>query len=96
MTRIDRMFASLRWEEFFPIAHLQALASALSDHCPLKLQGNTETITYRGFRFENYWIHMPGFEQVVQEAWNKLVQATDPFRKLHIKLARTGKSLKSW
>lgn len=96
MTRIDRCFSSIQWEESFPTCHLQALVSTLSDHCPLMLQGATQTNVYSGFRFENYWIHMPGFKEVVSTAWNKPVQATDAFRKLHIKMSRTAKALKQW
>lgn len=39
MTRIDRMFCSVQWEEKFPTAKLNALASTLSDHCPLFYAG---------------------------------------------------------
>jgi exonuclease III len=38
MTRIDRAFWTIEWEERFPTAHLQAWTSAISDHCPLILQ----------------------------------------------------------
>lgn len=54
MTRIDRVFCSLQWEEEFPTAHLQALASTLSDHCPLILQGNTQIAKYKSFQFEAF------------------------------------------
>lgn len=39
---------------------------------------------------------MPGFHDTVQAAWSKSAQTTDPFRKMHIKLARMGKALKRW
>lgn len=39
---------------------------------------------------------MPGFHEEVTTAWNKPVQATDAFRKLHIKMSRTAKALKQW
>lgn len=94
MTRIDRMFCTIQWEEAFPTAHLQALASTLSDHCPLFLQGNTQAPKYNGFRFELYWIQMPGFQETVAEAWTKPLQETDALRKIHIKLARTARALK--
>lgn len=96
MTKIDRCFSNVQWEEKFPTCHLQALASTLSDHCPLFLQGNTNPNKFRGFRFENFWVHMPGFQEVVQETWAKPVQATDAVRKLHIKLSRVAKALKKW
>jgi hypothetical protein len=95
-SRIDRMFYSTTWEEMFPIAHLQAWASTISDHCPLILQGETEKLKFRGFRFEAYWLGLPGFKDVVKQAWDKPLQATDAIRRLHIKLARTAKALKNF
>lgn len=96
MSKIDRIFCSVLWEEDFPTSHLQALASTLSDHCPIMLQGCTQTKKYKGFRFEKYWIHMPGFEQVVTEAWNRPILETNAMRKIHIKLSRSAKALKMW
>lgn len=96
MTRIDMAFCSVEWEEEFPTSHLQALASTLSDHCPLLLQRQTQTTKFRGFRFEKYWIHMPRFQDTVKQAWSKQLHETDALRKIHIKLSRTTKALKLW
>jgi hypothetical protein len=93
---IDWMFYSTAWEEMFPTIHLQAWASTIFDHCPLILQGETERLKFRGFRFEAYWLRLLGFKDVVKEAWDKPLQATDSIRRLHIKLARTAKALKKW
>jgi hypothetical protein len=49
---------------------------------------------FKGFKFESYWLKLPG--DVVKEAWNKPLLATDAIRRLHIKLARTAKALKQW
>jgi hypothetical protein len=96
MTKIDRVFYSTSWEELFPSAHLHAWASTILDHCPLILQGDIEAKKkFRGFRFESYWLKLPGFLDVVREAWAKPLQATDALRSLHIKLARTAKDLKT-
>jgi exonuclease III len=38
MARIDRIFSTTSWEELFPVAHLHAWASTISDHCPHILQ----------------------------------------------------------
>jgi exonuclease III len=96
MTRIDRMFCSTAWEEMFPTAHLQAWASTISDHCPLILQGETERFKFKGFRFEAYWLGLPGFKDVVKEDWDKPLQAIDSTQRLHIKLSRTAKAFKKW
>jgi hypothetical protein len=51
---------------------------------------------FRGFLFEAYWLKMSGFQEVVQQAWSRPIQATDSIRRLHIKLARTVRALKNW
>jgi hypothetical protein len=49
------------------------------------------------FRFERYWIGMPGFHDCVKSAWDKPVDSTNnSLTTLHIKLSRTAKTLKSW
>lgn len=60
------------------------------------LQGTTEHAKHRGFRFEAYRIHIQGFHDVVNEAWNKPLSETDALRKMHTKLSRTAKALKLW
>jgi hypothetical protein len=84
------------WEEMFPTAHLQAWVSTVSYHCPLILQGETESIKFKGFRFEAYWLGIPGFQDIAKESWEKPLQATDVIRRLHVKLSRTAKALKRW
>jgi hypothetical protein len=96
MTRINCVFCSTSWEEQFPRSHLHARASTLPDHCPLILQGDTAVRKFKGFRFESYWLKLPGFQDVVKQAWGKPLLPTNPIRWLHIKLARTTKALKQW
>ncbi|KAM0903043.1 hypothetical protein ACQ4PT_018857 [Festuca glaucescens] len=39
---------------------------------------------------------MHGFKETVSAAWDKVVLASDPIRRVHIKLSRTAKALKKW
>jgi hypothetical protein len=68
MTRIDKLFRTTSWEENFPTAHLYPWASTISDHCPLILQGKPEKHKFKGFRFEFYWLAIPGFNEVSQDS----------------------------
>jgi hypothetical protein len=68
----------------------------LSDHCPLILQGDTSVRKFKGFQFESYWLKLPSFQDVVKQAWDKPLVVADPIKRLHIKLARTAKTLKQW
>jgi hypothetical protein len=96
MTRIDHIFASTDWLDWFPCTELQALASLGSDHSALFLQGNTKCDFYRGFRFEAHWVQMPGFQDTVQKAWSTPVDTQDACLRLHVKMMRTGKALRHW
>lgn len=64
-TRIDRFFGTQEWHLLFPNSDLQALSTMGSDHCPLFLTGDIERQNYAGFRFESYWVTMPGFMETV-------------------------------
>jgi hypothetical protein len=65
---------------------------SLSSHHP---EGDGKT-KFKGFKFESYWLAMPGFWEVVSQTWENPLHATDPVRRLHIKLSRTTKALKKW
>ena len=96
LTRIDHVFFSDEWDLLFPDAHLQAITSACSDHAPLFMQGSVANTRKPSFKFEEFWLRMPGFKDTVSVAWNKHIQATDPIRRFHTKLSRTAKALKQW
>lgn len=65
MTRIDRFFCTPEWELLFPSCFLHSLASLMSDHSPLLLQGELQHRHNSSFRFENYWTKMQGFHEAV-------------------------------
>jgi hypothetical protein len=96
MTKIDHFLASVEWLDIFPRTDLQALASLGSDHCPLFLQGDTAYDFYRGFRFEAYWVNMPGFMETVKDAWDQPVNTQNAMLRMHVKLLRVARALKIW
>ena len=79
-----------------PGCSLQALSSSVSDHCPLLMVGKREIARYQGFRFEVFWPKVQGYSEVVQSAWDQELSVINPFLRLHTKLQRTGKALRSW
>ena len=50
------------------------LSSLMSDHTPLLLQGELDHQRNSSFRFENFWTKMQGFQEMVQDTWNKAGQ----------------------
>ena len=93
---LDWVFASVEWLEGFPNHVLKALSSDCSDHCPLLLQLEALSGTKRRFRFESFWVKLPGFLQTVEEAWTPTPREADPFRVLDYKLRRVAKALTAW
>jgi regulator of replication initiation timing len=90
------MFCTDDWDILFPDAHLQAISSRSSDHSPLILQGDASTPRKPSFKFEEFWLRLPGFAATVALVWNKHVAITGAIRRVHIKLSRTAKALKKW
>ena len=96
LTKIDHVFCTKDWEMNHQHSYMQALSSSASDHCPMLLSCNPFHKAYAGFRFEAYWLRLPGFAETVVQSWTKPCHSNDKIRVLHIKLARLGKALRSW
>jgi len=90
---LDRMFATADWLSAFPNHVLKPLSSDCSDHCPLLLHHHVYNGAKRRFKFEPYWIKLPGYMEVVAAAW---AFGADPFRILDHKLRNVAKALRSW
>jgi hypothetical protein len=50
----------------------------------------------KSFHFGNFWIKMPGFMEVVNEAWNDDSNHSEPCQHLFHKLKLAGKKLRIW
>jgi hypothetical protein len=48
------------------------------------------------FRFENFWVRIPGFMEVVQQALSSHAFGGHPFTELSHKLTATAKALRKW
>uniref|UniRef100_A0A452ZHM4 Endonuclease/exonuclease/phosphatase domain-containing protein n=1 Tax=Aegilops tauschii subsp. strangulata TaxID=200361 RepID=A0A452ZHM4_AEGTS len=96
MSKLDGFFCNEEWDITFDKHILHALSSSLSDHCPLLLANEDGPRRPRTFRFENFWTNMPGFQQVVQEAWNETSAHNEPYQRLFHKLKKTSQKLRSW
>jgi hypothetical protein len=95
MVRLDRAFCNSAWELLFPNFALHAMSTGVSDHCPITLSRQAMMPRKASFKFENFWIHIHGFREVVQQAWSKQ-QYGSAHTVLKNKLAETAKALRSW
>ncbi|KAJ1269543.1 hypothetical protein BS78_07G219600 [Paspalum vaginatum] len=68
MAKLDRFFCNEEWESTFSAHGLQALSSSLSDHYPLFLSNQSGPRKPKSFKFENFWLKLPGFKDVVANA----------------------------
>lgn len=96
LERLDRFFADSAWLQSFANHRLRALSSQCSDHCPLLLQLQCCVWPRRRFRFESFWVKLPGFIDVVAAAWGPSLLHADPCRNLDYKLRNTARALRSW
>lgn len=96
LERIDKVFCNIDGDILFSNHTLQALSSSCSDHCPLLLASTVSPPKRAVFRFENFWVRVPGFMEVVQQAWSSHTFGGHPFTKLSHKLTATTKALRKW
>jgi hypothetical protein len=75
---------------------LHALSSTHSDHCPLLLENQSGPRQSSPFKFENFWTHLPLFEEIVAQSWTAPSSHTEPFHCLGHKLFTTAVILKKW
>lgn len=97
MTHIDRVFSTTEFEQIYREPVIYAQSSYVSDHSPLLVLPLPKQQSKPLFRFEAHWVHMPGFENCVQQAWQQPTNHShNPLLNLHIKLSRAAKGLQKW
>lgn len=75
---------------------LHVLSSSLSGHYPLLLADDRGPRRPRSFKFENFWCSIPGFSEVVENAWAAHTGHSEPYQILFHKLKRVGMRLAEW
>jgi len=96
MVHLDRFFCNKGWDNFFSSLCLQALASSMSDHCPLLLCNQERPPRKAKFKFEQFWTRVPYFMETVQRAWEQPVLGNSALMIFHNKLLNTAKALTKW
>jgi hypothetical protein len=96
LVKLDHVFCTNSWEEFFPDCMLFSNATVASDHCPLTLKLKVDLRGKRRFHFESFWLKLPGFLEEVAASWNQPAHCYCPLEKVSMKLKRLSKRLQSW
>jgi hypothetical protein len=86
----------VEWIEQYLSHQLRCLSSDCSDHAPLLLVLNSEPWAIPRFRFEQYWMTIDGFLEVVSVAWGAQMADADVCRCLDQKLRTLARVLRSW
>ena len=69
LEQIDWFFTSPSWTLTYPNTMVNPLARPTSDHVPCVISVGTSIPKAKIFRFEDHWIRMPGFMEVVDNIW---------------------------
>jgi hypothetical protein len=69
--KLDRVLASVEWEQKFPLVTVRALTRTGSDHTPLLIDSGEQA--HHGsktkFLFELSWLKQEGFFDMVSKEW---------------------------
>jgi hypothetical protein len=68
LCKLDALYSNSEWNLRFDTHILHTLSSSLSGHYPLLLDDDSGPRRSRSFKFENFWLRLPGFNNVVQQA----------------------------
>ena len=69
LEQLDWFFTTSAWISIYPNIVVLPLAKTSSDHVPCVVSIDTTIPKARVFRFENYWVDMPGFMECVKRSW---------------------------
>jgi hypothetical protein len=70
LVQLDWFFTSTAWTLQFPHTMVKPLARPTSDHVPCVVSIGTSIPKAQVFRFENHWVRLPGFLDVVKTIWD--------------------------
>ena len=95
-SRLDRFLFSDQWEDHFSAITQAALPRLISDHSPIVLQAGGFSSGKSPFRFENMWLKIDGFQDLVRSWWNGYSVEGYSSHCIAEKLKALKKDLKNW
>ena len=69
LEQLDWFFTTADWISAYPNTLVFPLAKTSSDHVPCVVSIDTTIPKSKIFRFENFWVEMPGFFDCVRTSW---------------------------
>jgi hypothetical protein len=96
LEQLDWFFTSANWISDYPSSVVLPLAKTGSDHVPCVVNIDTNIPKASIFRFDNYWVDLPGFLDCVKASWNKHTSKSYSSAILADKLKSLRYDLKKW
>ncbi|RVW74104.1 LINE-1 reverse transcriptase-like [Vitis vinifera] len=94
--RLDRFLVSPSWLDQFSGVIQRRLPRPVSDHFPVLLEGGGLRRGPSPFRFENMWLKVEGFLDLIRNWWREIeVRGTASYR-LAAKMKELKQKLKAW
>ncbi|RVX09662.1 F-box protein [Vitis vinifera] len=95
-SKLDRFLFSDQWEDHFSAITQAALPRLISDHNPIVLQAGGFSSGKSPFWFENMWLKIDGFQDLVRSWWNGYSVDGSSSHCIAEKLKALKKDLKNW
>jgi hypothetical protein len=96
LEQLDWFFTSANWISDYPSSVVLPLTKTGSDHVPCVVNIDTNIPKASIFRFDNYWVDLPGFLDCVKASWNKPTSKSYSSAILADKLKSLRYDLKKW
>jgi hypothetical protein len=96
--KLDRVLASVEWEQKFPLVSVRALSRSGSDHTPLLLDSGEQAHlgNKAHFSFELSWLREEGFYELIKREWNAEIKGTTPIDVWQNKIRHLRRFLRGW
>ena len=96
LEQLDWFFTSVDWISDYPMTEVLPLARTASDHVPCVINVATCIPKAKLFRFEKYWVNLPGFMECVQDVWNMPSRKACTAGSISAKFKALRVALKKW
>jgi hypothetical protein len=96
--KLDRVLASVDWEQKFPLVSVRALTRCGSDHTPLLIDSGHQAHlgNYSKFTFELSWLREEGFFDMIKKEWNSTAEVESPMQRWQNKIRHLRRFLHGW
>ena len=94
--RLDRFLVTSSWLDQFSSVTQKRLSRPVSDHFPVVLEGGAVRRGPSPFRFENMWLKVEGFQELIHSWWQGIEVRGSASYRLATKLKEVKQKLKVW